>query len=72
MTKYETEIPRAKSNLSAITTGIREFHTEAGRFRAQIQAAPPTAWAVKVAPKLFINKLSFLIKAKIGIVQKSE
>lgn len=50
-------IPVAKSNLSEITTGIKEFQTAGGKLKTQIQAAPPTEWAVKVAPKLFIHKL---------------
>ncbi len=70
--RYDTQIPLAKSKRSAITVGINEFQTGAGKFKAQIQAAPPTAWAVKVAPKLLKNKLSFLKLARTGIVQKSE
>lgn len=50
-------IPVAKSNLSEITTGIKEFQIAGGKLNAQIQDAPPTACAVKVAPRLFINKL---------------
>ncbi len=57
MTINDTVIPVANSNLSEITTGINPFQTEAGKLKAQIQAAPPTEWAVKVAPKLFIHKL---------------
>ncbi|KKQ19022.1 MAG: hypothetical protein US33_C0040G0003 [Parcubacteria group bacterium GW2011_GWC1_36_9] len=62
-------MPAANRILSAITTGIRLFQTDAGKLNAQIQAAPPTECAVKVEPKLFTNKLSFLKYAITGISQ---
>ena len=49
-------MPNAKMPRSIITTGIKEIQTAAGKLNAQIQIAPPTAWAVKVDPRLRSTK----------------